>query len=44
MDIIWNSAEAGKVLDVQVTLDKGILKVKRRFQGKKYYYGIGKDD
>jgi len=44
MEIIWNSAEAGKVLDVQVTFDKGILKVNRRFQGKKYYYGIGKDD
>jgi membrane-bound metal-dependent hydrolase YbcI (DUF457 family) len=43
-EIIWNSAEAGKVLDVQVTLDKGNLKVKRRLQGKKYYYGIGKDD
>jgi len=44
MEIIWNSAEAGKVLDVQVTFDNGILKINRRFQGKKYYYGIGKDD
>jgi hypothetical protein len=35
MEIIWNSAEAGKVLDVQVTLDNGILKVNRRFQGRK---------
>jgi membrane-bound metal-dependent hydrolase YbcI (DUF457 family) len=35
MQIVWNSAEAGKVMEVQVTLDKGNLKVDKRFQGKK---------
>ncbi len=35
MEIIWNSAEAGKVMEVQVTCEKGCLKVNKRFQGKK---------
>jgi membrane-bound metal-dependent hydrolase YbcI (DUF457 family) len=40
MEIIWNSAESGKVMDVQVTFSNGILKVSRRINGRKYHYGM----
>jgi membrane-bound metal-dependent hydrolase YbcI (DUF457 family) len=34
-EIIWNSAESGKVIEVQVTLEKGHMKVDKRFRSKK---------
>jgi hypothetical protein len=34
-EIIWNSAESGKVIEVQVTLEEGHLRVDKRFRSKK---------
>jgi membrane-bound metal-dependent hydrolase YbcI (DUF457 family) len=39
MEIIWNSAEAGKVMQVHVTCEKGkCLTVVKKFQGKKTWF------
>jgi membrane-bound metal-dependent hydrolase YbcI (DUF457 family) len=39
MEIIWNSAEAGKVMEVHVICEKGkCLTIVKRFQGKKTWF------
>jgi len=35
MEITWNSAEAGKVMDVQAIYENGELKVIKRFRKKR---------
>jgi membrane-bound metal-dependent hydrolase YbcI (DUF457 family) len=34
-EIVWNSAESGKVIEVQVTIEEGHLRVDKRFRSKK---------
>jgi membrane-bound metal-dependent hydrolase YbcI (DUF457 family) len=34
-EIVWNSAESGKVIEVQVTIEDGHLRVDKRFRSKK---------
>jgi hypothetical protein len=34
-EIIWNSAESGKVIEIQVTLENGHLMIDKQFRGRK---------